>query len=55
MKLLRKFLRDEEGLEMVEWAIVATVVIAGGGFAMLSIATDAGNVLVQLQILLLSL
>ena len=29
MKMIAKFIREEEGMETVEWAVVAALIIAG--------------------------
>ena len=36
--MLKQFLQEEEGMEMVEWALVAVLfaLVAGGGFTLLS-------------------
>ena len=39
MKTLVKFLKDEKGLETVEWAIIAALIVA----ALVGIITSLGN------------
>ena len=29
MKLMKQFLRDEQGMETVEWAVLAALIVAG--------------------------
>ena len=41
MALLKRFIRDERGLETVEWAVVAAIIVSG---LILIISTLGGNV-----------
>ena len=43
MKKLIKFLRDEEGLEMVEWGLMAALFALALAFAIGTMATGAGT------------
>ena len=39
MASLRKFIRDEKGLETVEWAVVAALIVAG----LVAVIASVGN------------
>jgi Flp pilus assembly pilin Flp len=43
--MLKRFLEDESGMEMVEWAIVATVFAIGGVALWGGLNTRIGNAL----------
>jgi pilus assembly protein Flp/PilA len=40
LNAMRNFLREEEGLEMVEWAIVGALITAAGAGVMSAIGTQ---------------
>ncbi|MBW2229942.1 MAG: hypothetical protein JRG92_17530 [Deltaproteobacteria bacterium] len=40
LDLLKRFVRQEEGLEMVEWAIVAVLITSAGAITMLGIGRN---------------
>ena len=46
LNLLKKFVSNEDGLEMVEWAVVAALITAAGAAAM---TTLGGNVTTALS------
>ena len=46
---LKHFIGNEDGLEMVEWAIVAAVITAAAGAAMATVGTDVGAALTALS------
>jgi len=43
LNLMQKLVRDEDGLEMVEWAIVAALVTSAGAATMVSIGSQVNN------------
>ena len=45
----KRFLRDEEGTEIVEWAIVGGLVVAVGAAVFVTIGTDAKTALDSLK------
>ncbi len=49
---VRKFARDEEGLEMVEWAIVAALITAGAAAAVAAIGIEVAVKLANLSTVL---
>lgn len=51
LSLLRRFARDESGLEMVEWAVVAAVITSGGAFAFFLIGADLNVQFLQLRLI----
>lgn len=46
---MKRFLRDESGLETVEWAIVGGLVVAVGALIFTNIGTDVSTSLGNLQ------
>lgn len=48
-KSIKSFLRDESGLETVEWAIVGGLVVAVGAFIFQAIGGNVSTALGQLQ------
>lgn len=51
LSLLRRFGREESGLEMVEWAVVAAVVTTGGAFALFLVGADLNVQFLQLRLI----
>ena len=49
LNAIRKFLRDEDGSEMVEWAVVAGLLIVTGAGAFVLIGEDASIVFDALE------
>jgi Flp pilus assembly pilin Flp len=53
LNLVKKFVREDDGLEMVEWAIVAALITTAAAVTMASIGsqvnTQFGTVLTTLQ------
>jgi pilus assembly protein Flp/PilA len=47
--LLMRFWRDEDGLETVEWAVVAAVVIGGAIVAFRTLGTNVGTAITNLS------
>ena len=45
----KRFLRDEQGTEIVEWAIVGGLVVAVGAAVFVTIGTDAKTALESLK------
>jgi pilus assembly protein Flp/PilA len=45
----KRFLRDEQGTEIVEWAIVGGLVVAVGAAVFVAIGTDAKSALDSLS------
>jgi pilus assembly protein Flp/PilA len=43
LKVLKNFVREEEGLEMVEWAIVAALITTAAALTMVSIGTEVNT------------
>ena len=54
-KLLSNFIGNEDGLEMVEWAVVAAVITAAAGAAMASVGTSVGGALTALSVIISAL
>jgi len=48
MELLKKFVRDDRGMETVEWAVLAALIVAG---LVAVITTLGGNVLARFTVL----
>ena len=46
---VKRFLHDEKGTEMVEWAIVGGLVVAAGAAIFVTIGTDANTALTTLS------
>jgi Flp pilus assembly pilin Flp len=44
MKTLKRFLKDERGLEFVEWTILAALIILGIVALLANLQTEIGNV-----------
>lgn len=55
LKFFEKFARNEDGLEMVEWAVVAAVITAAAGAAMASVGTNVGTALTALSAIIAGL
>jgi len=49
LNVLKQFVNNEDGLEMVEWAVVAAVITAAGAGAMAAVGADVGAALTALQ------
>ena len=49
---VKRFLREEEGTEVVEWALVAGLIVAVGAAVMVTIGTGASERLTELANLL---
>lgn len=49
LKVLKNFVSNEDGLEMVEWAVVAAVITTGGAAALTLIGGDIQGALAALQ------
>lgn len=45
LKVLKNFVRNEDGLEMVEWAVVAALVTSAGATAFTTLGGDLTAVL----------
>jgi pilus assembly protein Flp/PilA len=43
LKVLKSFVREEEGLEMVEWAIVAALITTAAALTMVSIGDEVNT------------
>ena len=49
MNLLKKLVRDEAGMETVEWAIMAALIVAGIVAIIAGLGTNVSNKFTQLQ------
>jgi Flp pilus assembly pilin Flp len=49
MNLLKKFVRDEAGMETVEWAIMSALIVAGVIAIVAGIGTNVNNAFTKLQ------
>jgi Flp pilus assembly pilin Flp len=49
MNLLKKFVRDEAGMETVEWAIMAALIVAGVIGIVAGIGTNVNNAFTKLE------
>jgi len=49
LNVLKSFMSNEDGLEMVEWAVVAAVITTGGAAVLSIIGTDITTALQALQ------
>lgn len=49
MNLLKKFVRDEAGMETVEWAIMAALIVAGVILIITGIGNNVSNAFTKLQ------
>ena len=52
LNVMKSFVRDENGLEMVEWAIVAALITAGAAAALGNIGGDVATKLQALETVL---
>jgi pilus assembly protein Flp/PilA len=43
LNLVKKFIRQDDGLEMVEWAIVAALITTAGAATMVSIGSQVST------------
>ncbi len=43
LNFVKNFIRDEDGLEMVEWAIVAALITTAGAATLGTIGTEVAN------------
>jgi Flp pilus assembly pilin Flp len=43
LNFAKQFIVDEDGLEMVEWAIVAALITTAGATAIASVGTEVAN------------
>jgi Flp pilus assembly pilin Flp len=48
-ELAKRFLRDEKGLETVEWTIMAALIILGLVFAISTLQDEIGNTFNKLE------
>lgn len=48
MNILKRFLKDEKGLETVEWTVMAALIVLGIVLAVISLQTEIGNVFTSL-------
>lgn len=49
MTLLKKFVREEAGMETVEWAIMAALIVAGVILVVQGIGTNVSNAFTKLK------
>jgi Flp pilus assembly pilin Flp len=49
MNLLKKFVRDEAGMETVEWAIMSALIVAGVIGIVAGIGTNVNNAFTKLK------
>jgi Flp pilus assembly pilin Flp len=49
MNVLKRFLKDEKGLEFVEWTILAALIILGIVLVIQSLQGEIGNVFSSLE------
>ncbi len=47
--MLKRFIRDESGMETVEWAILAALIVAGLVVIITGIGTNVSNAFSKLQ------
>lgn len=49
LTLLRDFARNEDGLEMVEWAVLTVIISVAGAFALLLVGANINVAFLQLR------
>jgi Flp pilus assembly pilin Flp len=49
MNLVKRFLKDDTGMETVEWAIMAALIVAGLILIISGIGTNVSNAFTKLQ------
>ena len=55
LKLMREFVRDEEGLEMVEWAVTAALIITAAAISISSLSTTVAAKFADMETLVSTL